>query len=346
MSKKLIKFINREHEQDYLKKHFASDPNAILWISGPKSCGRTSLINKVINELDTQEYAVNFINLRGVMIYNFQTFLDVFFQPQQTVKSKVGKLISGISVNLGFFTIGVDDDVILKKNAFKIMEDQIREAKKRGIQPILIIDEIQTLKQIYLNGECKLIDELFNLFVRLTKETHLAHVVCLTSDSYFMEEIFNNAKLSVTSIFYNLEHFDQQTVQKWLKEESLKTEEIEIMWDFLGGSPWHIWQVLVAFQRGDGDLKDLCENMLQTNKGQLFEFRNYLESELISVFDEVNQTIVKQGFYLRNENEDKGKINQLIKKCVGQDFWFYRSETGKITANSRVVERAMKKILK
>ena len=46
-----------------------------------------------------------------------------------------------------------------------MMEEQIRKAKEKGIQPIIIIDEVQMLKNIYLNGERKLLDEVFNLFV-------------------------------------------------------------------------------------------------------------------------------------------------------------------------------------
>lgn len=124
-------FINREKEQEFLKKRFANIPNSILWVSGPKSCGKSSLISKVVKELDEKKYAVNFIDLRGVIIYNFQTFLDVFFQPDETLKEKAGKIISGISVNAGFFSVGVNDDVMLKKNAFKVMEDQIFQAKEK-----------------------------------------------------------------------------------------------------------------------------------------------------------------------------------------------------------------------
>lgn len=88
------------------------------------------------------------------------------------------------------------------------------------------------LKDIYLNGERRLIDEVFNLFVRLTKVKHLAHVVCLTSDSYFMEEIFSNANLAKTSTFYHIDHFDQEMTTKWLKSEGLIDEEIKIMWSY------------------------------------------------------------------------------------------------------------------
>jgi uncharacterized protein len=232
---------------------------------------------------------------------------------------------------------------MLKENAFKIMEDKIRSAKNRGIQPIIILDEIQLLKNIYLNGERYLIDEVFNLFVRLTKVKHLAHVVCLSLDSYFIEEIFNNSKLSVTSTFYHVDHFDEETNSKWLKEEDLESAEIEIMWNYFGGSPWHIWQVLVAYKRGDGELKELCETMLETTAGQVYEFRRLLTKDQKAVFDKISKNIIKTGSYKITDN-DTEVFNEVLIKAVEQDVWFYQTKTHKITANSRVVQKALSRL--
>jgi AAA+ ATPase superfamily predicted ATPase len=61
------------------------------------------------------------------------------------------------------------------------------------------IDELQKLKNIYFNGDGKgdksLLNELFNLFVHLTKVRHLCHVICLTSNTLFIEEIYRNSKV-------------------------------------------------------------------------------------------------------------------------------------------------------
>ncbi len=174
-----MQFINRQAESEFLHRYFGSEPNSLLFVYGPKSSGKSTLLDKVVNELDLKRYAVNFLDLRGVLIYDFQSFLDVFFP--KDIKESARDIIEGISINLGFFALKASDEPLLRKIAFKVMEDKLKAAQQRGITPIIIFDEIQSLKNIYVNTERYLIDELLNLFVRLTKVTHTAHVVLATS---------------------------------------------------------------------------------------------------------------------------------------------------------------------
>ena len=222
-------FINREKEIKYLNAHFEKEPNSLLFVYGPKSSGKSTFLEKVVTDLDLQKYAVNFLDLRRVIIYNFKTFLNIFFQ--EDIKEKAKDILSGLTINAGFFHVKLDEKPMLKKNAFKIMADKLESAKKRGIKPIIIIDEIHLLKHIYINGERHLIDELFNLFIALTKVKHLAHIILATSDSYFIEEIYNSAKLAKTSRFFLLDHFDKQEVLAWLKKEAFSDDEIEKVLD-------------------------------------------------------------------------------------------------------------------
>ncbi|MBI4648744.1 MAG: ATP-binding protein, partial [Bacteroidia bacterium] len=111
-----MKFINRDAEIKYLNAHFESEPNSLLFLYGPKSSGKSTLLEKVINELDLKKYIVNYINLRGVLIYNFKSFLDVFFQ--RNIKNKAIDILEGITINLGFFNLNIDEEAILKENAF------------------------------------------------------------------------------------------------------------------------------------------------------------------------------------------------------------------------------------
>jgi AAA+ ATPase superfamily predicted ATPase len=62
------------------------------------------------------------------------------------------------------------------------------------------------------------VEELFKFFIKLTKVNHLAHVICLTSDSYYIEELYNHAKLKNTSDYYLVEHLEKKDVLYWLKE--------------------------------------------------------------------------------------------------------------------------------
>jgi len=67
-------------------------------VYGPKSSGKSTLLAKVVNELDTKKYAVNFLDLRGVLIYDFQSFLEVFFP--KNIKESAKDIIEGISINI------------------------------------------------------------------------------------------------------------------------------------------------------------------------------------------------------------------------------------------------------
>jgi AAA+ ATPase superfamily predicted ATPase len=98
---------------------------------------------------------------------------------------------------------------------FVVLMDILNRIKEKR-QPILILDEIQRLQDIYMNGELKkkhLLTEFFNFLVRLTKETHLAHVVAMTSETLFLEKIYNHSKLSMTSDFYLIDHFDKGCIR-------------------------------------------------------------------------------------------------------------------------------------
>jgi AAA+ ATPase superfamily predicted ATPase len=70
----------------------------------------------------------------------------------------------------------------LLKTFFRYITKVLMEIKKEGKQPILIIDELQKIGDLKLNGF--LIYELFNYFVSLTKHKHLYHVFAYHQIAY------------------------------------------------------------------------------------------------------------------------------------------------------------------
>ncbi len=144
-------FVGRSKEIENLKKFFATVPDSILFLYGPKSSGKSSLLLKVIEDLDTQKHSINHISLRNVLIYDFKSFLNVFFP--QDFRGKFQDIASGITFNTGFFSIGVADENFLKENPFGVMSAKLKQAREKGIIPIIIIDEIQELKNIYSFSE-------------------------------------------------------------------------------------------------------------------------------------------------------------------------------------------------
>ncbi|CAB3289808.1 protein of unknown function [Methanocaldococcus lauensis] len=50
-----MKFYNREKELKYLKIYCQLEPNSILFVYGPKSSGKTTVMLKVIEELNKRD---------------------------------------------------------------------------------------------------------------------------------------------------------------------------------------------------------------------------------------------------------------------------------------------------
>ncbi len=77
-------------------------------------------------------------------------------------------------------------------DAFEVMEGKLSMDEESGKRPVIVFDELQKLKDIYLNGGSQkpLIKELFNFFVRLIKVLHLSHVMVMTSDTFFIEQVY------------------------------------------------------------------------------------------------------------------------------------------------------------
>ena len=331
-------FINREQDMRYLRQWLESEPDALLFVYGPKSSGKSTLMMKVVEALDEKCYAVNYMNLRGVLIYDFESFLQTFFQ--KTPQGQVREILSGLTLNIGFFNVSVDDEALLGKNAFKVMEDQLRKAVKKGLRPVIVLDEIQLLKNIELNGKRHLLDELFNLFIRLTKETHLAHVILLTSDSYYIEEIYNHAKLSKTTEFYLLDHLPRSDTEAWLHAEGWDEDQIQTLWEHIGGSPWEIGRILEHVKNGKS-VEQACQDRVNDQYGKLKEFhRKRLTDEQRLLADRVHKTLLREK--LADANAFGTEIDPLIAKMVAHDFWFYIADRQEIVANSESIRQAMR----
>ncbi|CAB3287630.1 protein of unknown function [Methanocaldococcus lauensis] len=152
-----------------------------MFVYGPKSSGKTTVMLRVIEELSKREDIVFFYyDLRRYATPTKEEFLKIFFE-----KGDKKYLLNKFDFN----NLSLND-------VFDKIYESIETVIKDGKKPILIIDELQKLKNIYFNGNDNgksLLNELFNLFVHLTKVRHLCHVICLTSDTLFIEEIYQNS---------------------------------------------------------------------------------------------------------------------------------------------------------
>jgi hypothetical protein len=251
-----VAFIDRQKELIDLNIFIDKQPSEILFIHGPKSSGKTTLLYKFLEQIQNeQKLNVKFLDLRKTFTNVYDDFLKTFFQVE-TKEEKKETLSSNI--NVGIFKI---DSTVEKKiqekraDPFKVMEAELLELTQQGIKPVIIIDELQALDKIYLDNdkERQLISALFNFFVAMTKQAHLAHIIIASSDGYFLNTVYNDSKLKKCSTFYKVDYLMQKDVMEWLlnlekyskiKDYTLNELDAEKIWDTAGGSMWEIQAIL------------------------------------------------------------------------------------------------------
>ena len=311
-------FINRKKELNFLNNWIDERAKNILFIYGPKSSGKTTLLYKMINEEwnDSKKYNVKHFNLREILIVNYKTFLQSFFELDYSKDKKdvkeirqygFGKLF-GVKVEV---LKGLDEKVL---DPFKVMKKELEKINEKGIKPIIIIDELQALENIYMEEQRELLKEMFNFFVSITKETHLAHVIIASSDGYFIERIYNDSKLKKTSKFMEVDYLDKKDVKYWLnnieKESSIKKytlseKQKKSIWDNFGGSVWEISAFL-------GDLLMGADNNKVSDK----YFKKVLDKKLIAAR---SMFVDYAGFFTEKEELFR-EINRLNKKNIDHSF--------------------------
>ena len=111
-----------------------------------------------------------------------------------------------------------------------------------------------------MNGA--LIYELFNFFIDLTKEKHLAHVFAVTSDSLFIEHVYSEAMLEGRSEYLLVDDFDYETTSMFLSKYGIDDEEREMVWEYCGGKPVHLIR-LINTKLSGGNVVKKAERMLE-----------------------------------------------------------------------------------
>ncbi len=262
--KKDAAFVDRESELKFLTDYIRIRPESILFIHGPKSSGKTTLLHRFFDGMATcRELDVTFLNLREILIENYKDFLKIFFGIDYDKSKEDVKEIR--EYNLKVFKVKVEVLKGLETGAidpFSVMKKELMKLNSRGVRPVVIIDELQALDHIYMNGQRELITELFNFFVAMTKERHLAHVIISSSDGYFIDTIYKDSRLKKTSSFFKVDYLSGEDVREWLgnlekyskiKDYRLAEGEIEKIWDVVGGSMWEIQKILTDLFNKDLD---------------------------------------------------------------------------------------------
>ncbi|MFA4646053.1 ATP-binding protein [Pyrococcus kukulkanii] len=236
-------FFNGEKEIDELLRIVRGDPNIVTFVYGPINSGKTALMREFISRLP-DNYVAFYVNLRATPVTDYEDFLDVLFSidvesPVQSLKEALSLVLSAGKEILG---IPIPESVLTcvlrgkkPKNAFAYIIKLLGEVKDKGKAPILILNELQVIRDLNVNGP--VIYELFNFFVHITKEAHLAHVFVVTSDSLFIEEVYNEAMLQGRSDYLLVDDFDESTTLEFLTSHGLEKRKAKLALEYFGGKP-------------------------------------------------------------------------------------------------------------
>jgi len=351
-----IEFHDREKETKEIRAILDSRPTLITFIYGPINSGKTELINHVIEELPG-EYVVFYINLRTKFLASYDDFIESLFEMEMETegasrkrKETLAELVSsvtkvaGIPINKEFLDYVFKDNK--PKNAFSYIIKLFLEVRAAGKQPVLVLDELQKIGDVKVNGF--LIYELFNFFVDLTKEKHLAHVFVATSDSLFLEHVYNEAMLQGRCRYLLVDDFDDATTAAFLREYGFTEEEKALAWEYCGGKPVCLME-LIRIDEKEG----FAKKMLTTRVNQLKDLLDYLD------YTKPRVTIGANGYLVEKEDvvnilrrfvdaeriDDEG-LNRPAKHCLSKDnILLLDPESGIIEPQSRLNLLAIREVI-
>jgi AAA+ ATPase superfamily predicted ATPase len=278
-----IGFHNREKELKEIKNLLDAEPSLITFIYGPINSGKTALINCLIEQI-LDDYVVFYINLRTKLLASYDDFIESLFEMEleteatnrkrrETLKELISSVtkVVGIPINREFLDYVFRDKK--PKNAFSYIIKLFEAVRDSGKQPVLVLDELQKIGDVKVNGS--LIYELFNFFIDLTKELHLAHVFVITSDSLFIERVYSEAMLEGRCRYLLVDDFDYETTMEFLDKYKFSEKEKEAVWEYCGGKPVCLVELTNA---------KMCGKEIESEAKRLLKIRT---SQIQSLFDEI-----------------------------------------------------------
>ena len=341
-----IEFYNREKEMKEIRAILDSRPTLITFIYGPINSGKTELINNLIKSLpETQK--VFYINLRGRFISNYDEFIKVLFDVEHEARyGRIKEFLKPI-VNVlpeSYHGIPIPKDIFLRlfkekdvEDAFVYIETVLRAFCESGHAPVLVIDELQVIGDLKVDG--LLIYKLFNFFIRLTKELHLCHVFAVTSDSLFIENVYSEAMLEGRCRYLLVDDFDEATTAAFLERHGFTDDEKAVAWNCCGGKPI----CLVELVNTEEDRKGKAEEMLKIRKGQIEEIVYSLEARDKEMFDAVMGMLSE---FIGKEKVGYKYISDEIKFLVGKNIIFADSVNKELRPQSRLNLLAVREVMK
>ncbi|WP_048055485.1 ATP-binding protein [Methanotorris igneus] len=362
-----MKFFNREKEIKEISVIIEGEPNLIYFIYGPINSGKTTLINHIINnelKKSNKKYAVFYVNFREYDISSMNNFVEALFEVDESSKSnKMREYIE-------YFTKGLNDIINISygikiseplldrlfgekekgRLVFKFIRDLFISLNNKGIQPVFILDELQMIKDIVMNGERPLLKSLFQFLVSLTKERHLAHCLCLTSDSLFIEYVYNTGELKDRSDYILVDDFDKEMALRFmdflaeeLLNKPLSEEQKELIYSTVGGKPILIHKVIDKMRYKE--LNTILDEMIKIEVSKLKKLLIRIKNNKFKGID-YNKVVNALSLFKKEYLIDEYTIDEDTKEfLIKENILFLNPQEGTLKPQSFLVWNAIKKVV-
>ncbi|NPA39823.1 MAG: AAA family ATPase [Thermodesulfobacteria bacterium] len=347
-------FVNREKEKRELKAILSGRPNFVYFVYGPINSGKTALLMKVIEELP-DDYVVFYINFRWRDVQTINDLIRVLFKVKRGKVSEETKefikevLKGGVKVLHKLKGIPIPEnmfDLLFRRadkveDIFAYLEEYFEEIREEGYQPVLILDEMQTIKDVINATGQSVLKGLFNFLIGMTKERHLCHSLCATSDCLFIEDVYSNARLEGRAKYLLVDDFDRETAFRVYEEFGF--EDKELVWDYIGGKIGDIISLFEEKKRGLNE-KEALERML---KDQVAKLRDFLEAVEEGEKGKIRENEVKEALERLKEGEIQSvKIPRRVRRfLIEENIIFYNPVEGTVRPQSRLLWKAIKELV-
>ena len=353
-------FFNREQDINRMKSILSGEPNLVYFVYGPINSGKTALLIKVFEELP-ENYRFFYINFRARDVEDIKDLLKVLF----SVKKGPGKLseflkeilkggaksvekISGIPIPERIFDL-LFNRVDKVEDVFAFLENYFEEIVKKDIVPVFVLDEMQTIKEVLNTTGRPVIGRLFNFLIRLTKETHLCHCLCATSDCLFIEDVYSNARLEGRAEYILVDDLDRE--HALVMYEKFGFKEKDFIFEYLGGKIGDIIRLFEKKKQGYIEREGI-ERMIKDETSKLEYFLEKVEfGEKYLLFEDKKIFIgiegIKETLKVFKENEEisKKEISPIYRNyLISENIIFYNPLEGIVRPQGRILWHALRRL--
>jgi len=356
-------FYNREREIEEMKAVLSGEPNLIYFVYGPINSGKTALLMKVFEEL-SEDYRVFYINFRGKYVVCVDDLLEVLFELREgEFRGKVREIIKellkesakkvkefyGIPISERIFDLFFEKKKI--KNVFSYLESVFEVVREDGKVPVFVFDEMQSIKDVINLAGRPVISELFNFLIRLTKETHLCHCLCATSDCLFIEDVYSNARLEGRAEYILVDDLNKE--EAFRVYEGFGFEDKELVWEYIGGKFGDMIKLFERKKRGEEEREALFR-MLKDEVARLdMLFRSLKYSPLRVRVREAEVRVdteeFKEGLRIFRTNREvpASEIEDpVLLGGIQENILFYNPVEGTVRPQSRLLWHAIKEVIR